>query len=128
MCDDFEAFLNERVSPEYRAIVLRFCEQMSSVAPEATRRMRGGTEKYYSVPVYRMKRDIIAISPTRTGVTFSFSGGASFTDQHGLLTGSGKRSRVVRVSKIDAYPQQAMADYIRQAVESDMSSRISTQP
>ncbi|MEM6305079.1 MAG: hypothetical protein AAF744_10170 [Pseudomonadota bacterium] len=68
-----------------------------------------------------MKRDIVAISPTKTGITFSFTYGAGFEDRHGKLTGSGKRSRVVRVAKLEAYPEQAMADYIRQAVSSDLA-------
>ncbi len=83
--------------------------------------MRGGTEKYYSVPVYTVKRDIVAISPTKTGVTFSFTYGASFEDRHDKLTGSGKRSRTVRVSKIEKYPEEAMADFIQQAVTLDLA-------
>ncbi len=83
--------------------------------------MRGGTDKYYSVPVYTVKRDIVAISPTKTGVTFSFTYGASFDDRFGKLTGAGKRSRTVRVSKIDKYPEEAMADFIEQAVSLDLS-------
>lgn len=82
--------------------------------------MRGGTETYYSVPVYRVTHDIVAISPTKTGVTFSFTYGASFEDRHGVLTGSGKRSRTVRVSDIDTYPEEAMADYIAQAIARDL--------
>ncbi len=117
---DFETFLNQRVSPDHRAIVEHFCGQMAQVAPEATQRMRGGTEKYYSVPVYRVNRDIVAISPTKTGITFSFTKGAQFDDSHGLLTGSGKHSRTIKVSKLDNYPNRAIAHYIRQAVQLDL--------
>ena len=120
MSEDFAQFLEERVQPEHRAIVLRFCEQIAEVGPEATQRMRGGTEKYYSVPVYRVKRDIVAISPTKTGVTFSFTYGASFKDPHGILTSTGKRSGTVRVSSIENYPYEAMADFIKQAVALDL--------
>jgi len=121
MNDALKAFLEERVRPEHRAIVLRFCDQMAQVGPEASLRMRGGTEQYYSVPVFRAKRDIVAISPTKTGVTFSFTSGASFDDPHGVLTGSGKRSRTVRISNADSYPEGSMADFIRQAIELDLS-------
>ena len=109
------------MQPQHRPIVDRFCDQMAEVAPDATLRMRGGTEKYYSVPVYTVKRDIVAISPTKTGVTFSFTYGASVADNHGKLTGSGKRSRTVRVSRLDNYPTAAMADYIAQAVALDLA-------
>lgn len=118
---DLDQFLDERVQPQHRAIVERFCEHIAEVGPEASRRMRGGTEKYYSVPVYTVKRDIVAISPTKTGVTFSFTFGASFEDRHGKLTGSGIQSRTVRVSKLEKYPEEAMADFIRQAVALDLS-------
>jgi len=119
MSPELESFLQERVLPSYRDIVLRFCRQMSEIAPEATQRMRGGTEKYYSVPVYRVNRDIVAISPTKTGVTFSFTHGASFDDPHGFLKGSGKKSRNIRVSKISNYPTNEMAGFIKQAVALD---------
>lgn len=120
MDTDYDEFLQTRVQPQHRAIVERFCEQMSEVGPQAPRRMRGGSEKYYSVPVYTVKRDIVAISPTKTGITFSFTYGASFEDRHGTLTGSGKRSRTVRVSKLETYPEEAIADFIRQAVALDL--------
>lgn len=121
MSQDFEAFLQQRVQDRHRPIVMRFCDQMRDVAPEATLRMRGGTEAYYSVPVFRVNRDIVAISPTKTGVTFSFTYGASFADPDGHLTGSGKRSRTVRVAKPDTYPEAAMARFIRQAVDLDLA-------
>ncbi len=114
---DFDEFLDSRVQPGDRAIVLRFCDQMTEFAPDAVRRMRGGTEKYYSVPVFRLAKDIVAISPTKSGITFSFTQGASFSDPFSLLGGTGKRSRTVRVSSIEHYPEKAMAHYIRQAID-----------
>lgn len=117
----FEQFVTERVLPQFRPIVEQFCAQMATLGPEASRRMRGGTEKYYSVPVYTVTRDIVAISPTKSGVTFSFTYGAEFEDRHAKLTGTGKRSRTVRVSKPESYPTEAMADYIRQAITLDLS-------
>lgn len=116
----FDTFIEERVLPQYRDIVRAFCAQMARVAPEATGRIRGGTEKYYGVPVYKVVRDIVAISPTKTGVTFSFTAGAGFTDPAGLLSGAGKQSRTVRVRKIGDYPEAAMEHYIRQGVETDL--------
>ena len=123
MTNELDKFLEKRVQPQHKAIVLRFLAQMENTAPEATRRMRGGTEKYYSVPVYRVKRDIVAISPTKTGITFSFSYGADFEDPSGILTGSGKRSRTVRVSKLENYPEDEMAYFIRQAVSADLNDK-----
>lgn len=47
--------------------------------------MRGGTEKYPSVPVYRQNNIVITVSPTKKGITFSFSEGKQFEDTYGLL-------------------------------------------
>jgi Uncharacterized conserved protein len=114
-----EAFMEEKVLPEYRPVVQAFRDLIKRVAPEVTESMRGGTEKYYSVPVYRLKRDIIVISPTKKGINFAFSKGAQFTDKYGLLKGAGKTNRNVFVKSIDDFNEEALADYIRQAVAID---------
>jgi len=120
--DDFATFMERRVLEKHRPIVNSFRELMKRVAPEAIERMRGGTEAYYSVPVYRVKRDVIAISPSKSAVTFSFTKGASFNDPHALLTGKGKVSRTVIVRDIKDFPEEALADFIRQAVEKDLAT------
>ena len=56
MTKEFENFLDDRVQPQFHDIVRAFVSQMARVAPEAALRMRGGTEKYYSVPVFRIRR------------------------------------------------------------------------
>lgn len=112
----FDAFMEAHVAPAHRPVVERFIAQMRELAFEATLRMRGGAEKYHSVPVFRLRRDFAAISPSRRGVTLSFTRGAFFTDRHGLLGGAGKRSRMRRVARLDAYPEVALADYITQAL------------
>ena len=122
MSEDFAFFMERRVQEKHRPIVTAFRDLMKRVAPEATERMRGGTEAYYSVPVYRVKRDIVAISPSKSAVTFSFTKGASFNDSDGVLTGTGKASRTVVVKRIEEFPEEALTDFIRQAVEKDMAS------
>ena len=115
-------FVEQHVLEEHQSIVWEFCEHIAAVGPEASMRMRGvGTEKYYSVPVFRVKRDIVAISPSKRGITFSFTQGASFRDRYGILTGTGKKSRTVVVRRIEEYPREALTDLIRQAVEKDLS-------
>jgi hypothetical protein len=123
MSESLTEFVERHVLKEYQPIFWEFCEQVAAVAPEASMRMRGvGTEKYYSVPVFRVKRDIIAISPTKRGITFSFTKGARFRDPYGILTGTGKNSRTVFLKRIDEYPREALTDLIRQAVNHDLSS------
>lgn len=121
MTEDLENFLESRVQQQFHDIVRAFVSQMARVAPEASFRMRGGTETYYSVPVFKMNRDVVAISPTKSCVTFSFTRGAHFDDPFGMLRGSGKHSRTVQVKTMEKYPEEPLRHYIRQAIEMDMS-------
>ncbi len=121
MADDFARFIEDKVLPQYRSIVVEFRKLMKRIAPEATERMRGGTAAYIAVPVYRVNRDVIAISPSKAGVTLSFSGGQQFDDPYGLLGGAGKASRTVRLRSLDEFNEAALTHYIRQAVDLDLA-------
>ncbi|WP_297836869.1 DUF1801 domain-containing protein [uncultured Roseibium sp.] len=121
MTEDLENFLESRVQQQLHDIVRAFVSQMALVAPEASFRMRGGTETYYSVPVFKMNRDVVAISPTKTCVTFSFTRGAHFDDPFNMLRGSGKHSRTAQVKTMENYPEEPFRHYIRQAIELDMN-------
>ncbi len=67
----------------------------------------------------KIHRDIVAISPTKTCVTFSFTKGAHFDDPFEMLRGTGKHSRTVQVKRLEEYPKEPMQHYIRQAIELD---------
>src|SRR5690606_41252907 len=108
-----------RVSPAPRASALRFVADVATVARDVTPRMRGGTEKYLPGPVFRLPRDIAAISPSRSAVTLSFTAGVSFDDPFHRLGGAGKKSRTIRITRIEDYPAAAVAHYMRQAVAAD---------
>lgn len=114
-----EGFIEDKVLPQYRPIVQAFRRLIKDVAPEVREGMRGGTEAYHSVPVYRLKRDIMAISPTKKGITLSFSKGAQMEDRYGLLQGQGKVNRNVFVRSMEEFHEEALTHYIRQAVEID---------
>jgi hypothetical protein len=47
----------------------------------------------YGIPVYKGKRILAVISPTKKDITFAFSRGAEFEDKYGLLQGVGKVSK-----------------------------------
>ena len=88
-------FIQQKVLPEYRPLVEAFRELIQKDFPELREEMRGGTEAYYSVPVYRLNRIVITLSPTKQGITFAFSEGKSFEDssrQNIEWRGKGKRS------------------------------------
>lgn len=108
-----DEFIRTKVLPEYRDVVNAFRALMKTYAPEAAEIIS------YGIPAYRLRRNIIYISPTKKGITFAFSEGASFDDPYGLLEGVGRKSKNVRVRRVADIDERAMAFYIRQAVEKD---------
>lgn len=114
-----KVFIETKVLPEYRPIVSEIRDLIKETAPDVTEEMRGGTEAYYSVPAYRLKRIIMVISPSKQGITLAFSKGASFEDSYGLLEGVGKQAKNVRMKTMDDFNKEALVYYIGQAVEKD---------
>lgn len=60
-----ELFIESKVLPQYQTIVDKFRKLIKSEFPDIKEEMRGGTEKYYGVPVYRYHTIIITLSPTK---------------------------------------------------------------
>jgi hypothetical protein len=114
-----ELFIEAKVLPEYRAIVDKFRKLIKSEFPDLKEEMRGGTEKYYGIPVYRFNRIIITLSPTKKGVTFSFSDGKKFEDKYSLLEGEGNKTLNLRLSKVDDFQDEIFRYYIKQAIALD---------
>ena len=114
-----ELFIESKVLPEYRAMVDRFRRLIKSEFPDLKEEMRGGTEKYYGVPVYRYHRIIITLSPTKKGITFSFSDGKKFEDKYSLLEGEGNKTLNLRVSNVDDFQEEIFRYYITQAIALD---------
>jgi len=114
-----ELFIESKVLLEYRAIVDRFRKLTKREFPDLKEEMRGGTEKYYGVPVYRYHKIILTLSPTKKGITFSFSDGKKFEDKYSLLEGEGNRTLNLRVSKVDDFQEEIFRYYITQAIMLD---------
>ncbi len=114
-----EAFINEKVLPEYRQIVAEFRDLVKHNFPELTEEMRGGTEKYYGVPVYRLKRILITLSPTKQGITFAFSDGKQMIDKYNLLEGVGNKTLNIRLKSADDFDADMFSYYITQAIKAD---------
>jgi len=108
-----DEFIRLRVKPEYRDIVAELRRLMREYAPEATELIS------YGVPMYRKSGGLAVISPTRNGITFAFSRGASFEDRYGLLEGVGKRSKNVRMKSLRDVNKAALRYYIKQALAFD---------
>jgi hypothetical protein len=114
-----EIFIESKISPEHKPIVDKFRSLINSEFSNLKEEMRGGTEKYYGVPVYRNKRIILTLSPTKKGITFSFSDGKKFNDKYSLLEGKGNKTLNLRVGKLQEYKDEILRYYIKQAIEFD---------
>jgi hypothetical protein len=108
-----DEFVKQRVLPEYRDIVVELRKLMRQNAPDAREIMS------YGVPMYRQKRTLAVISPTKKGITFAFSRGADFKDKYGLLEGVGRVSKNVRMSDLKEVNKVALRYYIKQALDFD---------
>lgn len=108
-----DEFVGRRVLPEYRGVVGVVRKLMREYAPNAKELVS------YGVLMYRQKRTLAVISPTKRGITFAFSRGADFEDQYGLLEGEGRVSKNVRMKDLKEVNRAALRYYIKQALEFD---------
>ena len=117
-------FIKNKIKAEYQPVFLKFRALVNNKFPFLKEEMRGGTEKYYAVPVYRHRRIIITVSPTQKGITFSFTDGKLFEDAYGLLEGQGNKSLNLRISNADAWNDELLEYYIIQAVSIDDNKSV----
>lgn len=117
--NNIDEFIKEKVTEDYRPIVAKFRSLIQKEFSTLREEMRGGTEKYYGVPVYRNKRIVITLSPTKKGITFSFSDGKKFEDKYSLLEGEGNKSLNLRISKAEEYKDEILRYYVKQAIKFD---------
>jgi uncharacterized protein YdhG (YjbR/CyaY superfamily) len=108
-----DEFVEKRVRPEYRDIVTELRSLIRTYAPEARELIS------YGVPMYRQRRTLAVISPTKKGITLAFSRGAGFEDKYGLLEGEGRVSKNVRMKDLKAVNKAALRYYIKLAVDFD---------
>jgi hypothetical protein len=112
-----DEFVKAKVLPEYRDIVRALRSLMKECAPNAKEGIS------YGIPVFKGRRILAVISPTKKGITFAFSRGAEFEDKYGLLEGVGKVSKNVRIRHVKDMNNAALRYYIKQALEFDAEQR-----
>jgi hypothetical protein len=108
-----DAFIAERVLPEFRDTVAMLRDLMRECAPSATEQIS------YGLPMWIGAGPLAWISPTRKDITFGFTYGREFEDRYGLLRGAGKHAQHVKIKGLDSANLDALRSYIRQAVERD---------
>jgi hypothetical protein len=111
--DTVDAFVEERVLPEFRDIVAMVRALMRECAPQATERIS------YGLPMWIGNSALAWISPSKRDITVGFTYGREFEDPYGLLRGAGKHARHVKIRKLEDANQEALRSYIRQALERD---------
>ncbi|WP_052422790.1 DUF1801 domain-containing protein [Nonomuraea candida] len=112
---DVDAFIQTRVPAPFQEIVTGLRTLMADSAPEAAEVLT------YGSPAWRGNKILAVISVSKTHITFAFERGAEFADAHGLLTGSGKKTRHVKLKKPEDLRthEEALRDYVSQAVRLD---------
>lgn len=114
--DAINEFIKTKVQPEHQPIVEALRALMKECAPDANEVISSGS------PAWRGNKILSIISPSKTHITFAFERGAEFSDPYGLLQGEGKKTRHVKLKKLDAINKDALCDYIRQAVALDKAN------
>jgi hypothetical protein len=108
-----DEFVASKVLPEFRPVVAALRKQMKESAPNATEQMS------YGLPMYIQKLTLAWISPSKTGITLSFMRGVGFEDKYGLLRGTAKHARFVRMKNVGEVNKPALRYYVKQALKLD---------
>lgn len=116
-----DQYIQANVTADLLPIVESFRSLVRRDFPELIEDMRGGSDKYPGSPIYRLKRIVVVVNPTKNFITFAFSDGKSFDDTYGLLKGVGNKSSNWRIKKIEEYDGQIMSYYLRQGIAIDAS-------
>ncbi len=107
-----DEYLEKKVSPDQRATVAAIRRLMREAAPAANEVITCGTLGW------KIQGIIAVINPTKNYLTLAFLRGAEFEDKYGLLEGTGKKQKLLKVKYGDVNTT-ALRYYIRQAVKSD---------
>jgi hypothetical protein len=71
----------------------------------------------WSQPVYESNGPICYIKAFKNNVNFGFWRGVDIEDTTGLLKGTGKKMRHVKLTKIDDIDEETFVSYVHQAVK-----------
>jgi hypothetical protein len=108
-----DEFVESKVLTEFRPVVAALRALMKEYAPRAKEMMS------YGLPMYIQRLTVAWISPSKTGITFSFMRGAAFEDRYGLLRGAAKHARYVKMKNLGEVNKPALRYYIKQALKFD---------
>ncbi|NEA22294.1 DUF1801 domain-containing protein [Actinomadura bangladeshensis] len=115
MGTEIDTYAATKLDPRYTEILGALRALMAEGAPDAAECLT------YGSPAWRGRKVLAVISQSKTHLTFAFERGAEFEDRHGLLAGVGKKTRHVKIKTLEGVDEEALRDYITQAVRLDQS-------
>src|SRR5262249_23610442 len=105
-------FVKQKVPPQQRGIVAMVRKLIRENAPNAKEIIA------YDTLGWKRKDVIAVINPTKKYVTLVFLRGAEFKDKYGMLEGTGKIRKIIKIKNADLNTV-ALRYYIKQAVKFD---------
>ncbi len=104
-------------TPEIRALAGELRALVREVAPQAVEKPQPGRRVF----AFTYQGDVCGIQPQKAYVSFFFARGVELQHTHGILEGSGKNMRQVKV-RPGAIPRSELRDYLRQAIAQNEAS------
>lgn len=108
-----DEFVKSEVLPEFKPAIAAIRGLMKEHAPDAEEVIS------YGIPMYIQRKPLAWISPNKQGITFGFMRGVGFEDKYGLLRGTAKHARHVKLKNLDDMNKPALKYYIKQALKLD---------
>ena len=108
-----DEFVQARVLPELHPVIAMNTRTDAGDCPGSNR----GNKLWK--PVYKGRKIFAVISPTKKDITFSFTHGGEFEDKYGLLRGTGKLAKHVKIKNLQSVNKDSLHYYIRQDLEYD---------
>lgn len=109
-------------SPQVRELTLRACHLVRSVLPDAHEKVHLGWKNIVFGSGPGMGDMVFAVAPLRERVNIQLAG-ADLDDPMGLLEGTGKAGRHVKIRSVDDLENPALFGLMEQAVEAHGSPR-----
>ena len=108
-----DEYVATKVAPDQQPLVGVLRQLMKECAPDANEVISRGS------PAWKATKMLAIISVSKSHITFAFERGAELRDDHGLLRGVGKKTRHVKLKRLEDVNEAALRGYIAQAVALD---------
>lgn len=110
MPDELSSFLGT-YDPEVQALALGACALVRRIVPQADQKVL----RPWKTIAYGARKKFCAVSPHSAWVNLQFHEGAFLADPSGLLEGTGKSMRHVKIALARDLKRRALASLIREA-------------